>query len=150
MLHHRKKVVREIFSDVRFRERKPVSYLEVRDPTRVLPSPMQYGFDRKVSKLVVRNDMRAQVAQTSGARDRVVFKYAQQNLVEYRQNLVEYRRTPISKKKAAPACLETSPNVRPRKRRDNPIEQKRLLNDLLSATADLLDVLAFKYGAHPR
>lgn len=143
MLHHRKKVVREIFSDVRFRERKPVSYLEVRDPTRVLPSPMQYGFDRKVSKLVVRNDMRAQVAQTSGARDRVVFKYAQ-------QNLVEYRRTPISKKKAAPACLETSPNVRPRKRRDNPIEQKRLLNDLLSATADLLDVLAFKYGAHPR
>jgi hypothetical protein len=111
---------------------------------------MQYGFDRKVSKLVVRNDMRAQVAQTSGARDRVVFKYAQQNLVEYRQNLVEYRRTPISKKKAAPACLETSPNVRPRKRRDNPIEQKRLLNDLLSATADLLDVLAFKYGAHPR
>jgi hypothetical protein len=90
--------------------------------------------------------MRAQVSQTSGARDRVAFKYAQRSHIEYS----EYRRTLISKKKAAPACLETSQDVRPRKRRDSPIEQKRLLNDLLSATADLLDVLAFKYGAHPR
>ncbi len=117
--------------------------LEVREPTRVLPSPTQYGFDRKVSKLVERNAMRAQVLQTSGARDRVTFKYAQ-------QNLVEYRTTPISKKKAAPECLKIPPDVRPRIRRDSPIEQKRLLNDLLSATADLLDVLAFKHGAHPR
>lgn len=87
--------------------------------------------------------MRAQVSQTSDTRDRMALKYAQ-------QNLGEYRRTPISRKKSAPACLETSPDVRARKRRDDPIKQERLLNDLLSATADLLDVLALKYGAHPR
>lgn len=87
--------------------------------------------------------MRPQNIQTSGARDRVAIRYVQ-------QNLVECRRTPVSKKKDAPACLDTSQDVRPRKRRDSPIEQKRLLNDLLSATADFLDILAFKCGAHPR